>query len=76
MGRARRCNELISPEQRELLVELYTTTQKPYPEIAKLTLISPEKIKKMTDGLTRPVITKKLSARQCNELLMGWAHGR
>jgi len=72
MGRANRCNELISTEQRELLIELYTTTQKPYPELAKLTLISPEKIQMMTEGLTRPTITKKLSARKCTELLMAW----
>lgn len=74
MGRASRCNELISAEQRALLIELYTTTQKPYAEIAKLTLISPEKIKKMTADLQRPVKTGVISNSDFNALMAGWAN--
>lgn len=72
MARSNRCNELISKDQRELVLKLFTTSHKTYAEISEATLIPIDKIKVMTSDMERPERSAKLTTSQRTELLMGW----
>jgi len=72
MGRRGTCNELISTDQRESVIELYTMTYRTYQDISTQTGVPIDKIKMITDGMEREKRSRKLTDAEITSLLMGW----
>ena len=72
MGRRTTCNELISADQREHVIELYTGTRHTYHQISVATSVPIDKIKIMTADLSKPVKTGAISNSDFNSLMAGW----
>lgn len=66
------CNELISAEQRDEVIKLFTETHRTYANIAKSTGVPKAKIQRITADLQRPEITKPLTDREMARLMMQW----
>lgn len=73
MGRRGTCNELISTEQRERVIELFIGSNQTYYHISTETGVPIDKIKNMTTGLQRPRKTGPISNSEFNALMAGWA---
>lgn len=71
-SRTTTCNELISAKQRELVIELYTETNKTFHEMSQVTGVPVAKIKKMSHSLQRPKRSRPMTDWERTRLLMQW----
>ncbi len=72
MSRKTTCNELISAEQRKLVLELYTETNKTFHEMSQITGVPIQKIKGMSHSLRRPKRSRPMTDWERTRLLMQW----
>jgi hypothetical protein len=72
MARRNTCNELISADQRALVLQLYTETNRTLNYIARTTGVPVAKVKSMVANSRRPKATEGMTTEQRNTLLMQW----
>jgi len=72
MSRKTTCNELIDLEQRELVIELFTQSNRILADIAEITGVPIAKIKNMTADMERPARPKPLTTLERTALLSRW----
>ena len=72
MSRRTTCNELIDADQRELVIELFTESNKILADIAEITGVPIAKIKNMTAGMERPARPRPMTDLERTRLLMQW----